>query len=47
MLDAAVARSFGDIGVTVSGEGEGTSAPLFERRSLERRAWRGGRMSNV
>ena len=47
MLDAAVARSFGDMGVTVSGEGEEISAPLLGRRSLERRAWRGGRMSNV
>ena len=47
MLDAAVARSFGDMGVTMSGGDEEISAPSFGRRSLERRAWRGGRMSNV
>ena len=44
MDDAAVARSLGDKGAIVSGEGVVPSREGGSRRR-ERRAWRGGRMS--
>lgn len=44
MDDAAVARSLGDMGAIVSGEGVVPSREGGSTRR-ERRAWRGGRMS--
>lgn len=45
MEEAAVARSLGDRGVVVSGDGVRPSADGGSRRR-ESREWRGGRMSN-